>query len=205
MLMPDKQLLVDEVERVAPGQPAIYARVGNKEVSPPNPPGGGEMLPAEYWDLFGRDQSRYFADDALWKHYLTRDNPLEREPVPVADMRWEKYLSFIRHPEALSPHGEEEGAWCHGVGKLTLNTVVGVTAEHGDRLDSEFMYRTVWGAYEDADMMAYTERWGAISRSGLRQALADPRSAAASDLVGRFALIGVPDRYVRDRLGRYVK
>jgi hypothetical protein len=204
MYMPDKQLLVDEVERTAPMRPAIYARVGNKEVGPPNPPGGGEMLPAQYWDLFGRGQTRYFTDDALWKDYLVRRNPLERDPVPLADLRWEKYLSFVRHPEALSAQGEEEGVWCHGVGKLALNTVVSITADQGGLLASEFMYRTVWGAYEDADMMSYTERWGKIDKGELRRALADPRSAAASSLVGRFALIGVPDRYTADRLSRYV-
>ena len=202
--LPDQQLLVDEVERVAPMRPAIYARVGNKEVGPPNPPGGGEMRPAAYWDLFGRSQARYFADDALWKHYLMRSNPLAQEPVPLADLRWEKYLSFVRHPEALSAQGEEEGTWCHGVGKLALNTVVSITADQGNLLASEFMYRTVWGAYEDADMMTYTERWGRIDKDQLRRALADPRSAAASDLVGRFALIGVPDRYVTDRLAPYL-
>lgn len=204
MLMPDKPLLVTEVERVAPGRPAIYARVGNKDVSPPNPPGGGEMLPAEYLELFGKDQSRGFADDSLWKHYLARSNPVERDPVPMSDFRWEKYLSFVRHPQALSAQGEEEGSWCHGVGNLTLNTVVDITADKGDVLDSEFMYRTVWGAYEDADMMAYTPRWGSIVKAELRQAVSNPRSAAASKLVGQFALIGVPDRYVSDRLGSYL-
>ena len=204
MLMPDKALLVDEMERVAPLRPAIYARVGNKEVGPPNPPGGGELSPAGYWDLFGRNQSRYFADTALWKDYLMRRSPLEREPAPLEDMRWEKYLSFVRHPQALSVQGEDEGVWCHGVGKLTLNTVVDITADQDDVLTTGFMYRTVWGAYEDADMMSYTERWGKIDKKMLRLALEDPGSEAAKGLVARFALIGVPDRYVRDGLGRYL-
>ena len=204
MLMPDKQLLVNEVKRVAPMRAAIYARVGNKEVGPPNPPGGGEMRPAEYWDLFGRGESRYFADTALWKDYLMRRNPLQREPAPLEDLRWEKYLSFVTNPQALSPQGEEDGVWCHGVGKLTLNTVVSVVGDHSGSLATEFMYRTVWGAYEDADMMSYTERWGRIDKDEVRRALADPGGTAASRLVGRFALIGVPDRYVRDRLGPYL-
>lgn len=202
MLMPDQRLLVDEVERVAPGQPAIYARVGNKQVGPPNPPHGGELLPEQYWDLFGR-QSRYFADAALWKDYLVRRNPLSRDPAPMADMRWEKYLSFVTNPQALSSEGEAEGVWCHGVGRLALNTVVSVTADQPDALATEFMFRTVWGAYEDADMMSYTERWGKVDKGELRQALADPGGEAASRLLGRFVLIGVPDRYLRDRLRRY--
>jgi len=199
MLMPDKPLLVSEVERVAPGQPAIYARCGNLEVNPPNPPGGGEMRPAEYLELFG-EGTRHFADAALWKHYLMRRNPLDREPARLDDLRWEKYLTYVRHPEALAPAGEPEGSWCHGVGRLVLNTVVRITADKGDHLETEFMYRTVWGAYEDADMMCYTERWGRVDKAQLRKALADPQSAAASDLVRRFVLVGVPDRYVADNL-----
>jgi SAM-dependent methyltransferase/uncharacterized protein YbaR (Trm112 family) len=200
MLLPGKPQLVAEVERVAPERPAIYARVGNKGVNPPNPPSGGEMTPEEYWDLFGRAQTRYFADDGLWKDYLMRRNPLEREPARLEDLRWEKYLSYVRHPQALSPQGEAEGIWCHGVGKLTLNPVLRIAADVPDAIETEFMYRTVWGAYEDADMMSYTDRWAKIGKDRLGEALADPHGAAASELLARFALIGVPQAYVRDPL-----
>ena len=198
MLLPEKPLLVAEVERVAPGRPAIYARVGNKGVNPPNPPAGGELRPEEYWDLFGREQTRYFADDGLWKDYLMRRNPVAREPARLEDLRWEKYLSFVRHPQALSQQGEVDGVWCHGVGHLALNPVLRVSADRPDAIETEFMYRTVWGAYEDADMMSYTERWAKIGKDRLREALADPGGAAASELVGRFVLIGVPKAYLRD-------
>jgi hypothetical protein len=81
--------------------------------------------------------------------------------------------------------------------------VVRITADEGDHLQTEFMYRTVWGAYEDADMMSYTERWGRVDKGELRAALADPRSAAASNLVRRFILVGVPDAYVADSLAAW--
>jgi hypothetical protein len=61
----------------------------------------------------------------------------------------------------------------------------------------------MWGAYEDADMMSYTERWGRVDKAALRRALSDPGSAEASDLVRRFVLIGVPDAYVADRLAAW--
>jgi SAM-dependent methyltransferase/uncharacterized protein YbaR (Trm112 family) len=204
MYLPDKPLLLAEVERVAPGRPAIFTRVGNKAVGPPNPRHGGEMLPEQYWDLFGRDRSRYFADSVLWKDYLARRNPLAREPAPLEDLAWEKYLTFAINPQALSAEGEEDGVWCHGIGRLTLNTVIGVTADHSDALDTEFMYRSVWGAYEDADMMGYTERWGRLDKGQLREALAHPASEAARQLVGRFVLVGVPEHYTRARLAPYL-
>jgi len=204
MYLPDKASLLSEVERVAPGRPAIFARVGNKAVGPPNPRHGGEMLPEQYWDLFGRERTRFFADAALWKDYLARRNPLLREPAALEDMAWEKYLSFVINPQALSAQGEEEGVWPHGIGRLTLNTVIGVTGDHPEALDTEFMYRSVWGAYEDADMMGYTERWGRLDKAQVREALANPDGEAAQRLVERFVLVGMPDDYVRDRLGPYL-
>jgi hypothetical protein len=204
MYLPDKASLLSEVERVASGRPAIFARVGNKAVGPPNPRHGGEMLPEQYWDLFGRERTRFFADAALWKDYLARRNPLLREPAALEDMAWEKYLSFVINPQALSAQGEEEGVWPHGIGRLTLNTVIGVTGDHPEALDTEFMYRSVWGAYEDADMMGYTERWGRLDKAQVREALANPDGEAAQRLVERFVLVGMPDDYVRDRLGPYL-
>ncbi len=200
MFMPDKPRLTRDVERVAPLMPAIYARVGNLDVGPPNPPGGGELRPAEYRDLFGAAQCRYFADSSLWKAYLERRNPVADEPVDIARLRWEKYLSFVVHPEALSDEGEGEGAWCHGVGKLILNPTLAVGPEKDGVLETEFMFRTVWGAYEDSDMMCYTERWGRVERRQIEMALSNPSSPAASELLRRFVLVGVPDRFVRDRL-----
>jgi hypothetical protein len=160
------------------------------------------MLPEEYWDLFGREQTRFFADDGLWKDYLMRRNPLEREPARLDDLRWEKYLTYVRHPQALQPQGEEEGVWCHGVGRMALNPVLGITADLPDAIETEFMYRTVWGAYEDSDMMSYTPRRARIDKARLREALADPGGRAAGELVERFVLIGVPQGYVRDPLER---
>jgi SAM-dependent methyltransferase/uncharacterized protein YbaR (Trm112 family) len=201
MYIPEKALVVKEVDRVAPMRPALYARVGNREVSPLNPRHGGEMRPEEYWDLFGRDRCRYFVDDALWKDYLMRRSPMSQEPAPLEDLRWEKYLTYLIHPEALSPTGEKDGIWCHGVGSLALNPVIEITEEQPDALQTEFMFRSAWGAYEDSDMMAYTERWGRVDRAEYGTALADPGSASAANLLERFVLIGVPDRYLPAEAG----
>ncbi len=95
MYLPDKPQLLGEVDRIAPGRPAIFTRVGNKSVGPPNPRHGGELLPEQYWDLFGRDRTRHFADATLWKDYLARRNPLHRAPGSLEDLAWEKYLTFV--------------------------------------------------------------------------------------------------------------
>jgi SAM-dependent methyltransferase len=193
MLLPEKRMIVDEVERVAPGRPAVYARVGNRQVGPPNPPHGGEMTPDEYWDLFGRGNSRYFADVALWKDYLMRRNPLDSGPVPLQDLRWEKYLTYVVHPEKL---GEGESGWAHGVGHLRLNPALTIKQDLPDALVTEFMFKSAWMAYEDADMMAYTERGSTISKADLRRAFNEPDGKTAESLLGRFILVGLPDAYI---------
>ncbi|MGE0803808.1 MAG: methyltransferase domain-containing protein [Lautropia sp.] len=199
MFMPNKPMLTRDIERIAPAGPAIYARVGNLEVGPPNPPGGGELRPAEYRDLFGAGQTHHFADTALWKAYLERRNPIADEPVRIEQLRWEKYLSFVVHADALSNEGEADGSWCHGVGRLTLNPALSIVGDRGDTLETEFMFRSIWGGYEDSDMMSYTERWGRIDKQQLQAALRNPSGATASELLRRFVLVGVPDRFIRDR------
>lgn len=192
MLLPDKPLIVNEVERVAPNRAAIYARVGNSQVGPPNPPHGGEMTPEEYWDLFGREKSRYFADVGLWKDYLLRQSPLDSEPVPLRNLRWEKYLTYAVHPERLD---EGEPEWAHGVGQLRLNAALSIKEDLPDYLVTEFMFKSIWMAYEDADMMAYTERWSRIPKADLRSAVTEPSSETAARLLSRFVLVGLPDAY----------
>ena len=46
--------------------------------------------------------------------------------------------------------------------------------------------------------MLYTPRWGRFERQKLQQAVADPSGAAARDLVDRFVLVGLPQRYRRE-------
>ncbi|MGE0311252.1 MAG: methyltransferase domain-containing protein [Lautropia sp.] len=198
MLFPDKPLLLAQIERVAPGRPALFARCGNLEVGPPNPPGGGEMTPQGYLDFFGRDRTRLFCDSATWKDYLMRRNPLEQEPPRMADLRWEKYLSYLVNPQGLDGTPDANGKLPHGVGKLGFNQVLRVVGNSGATIDTEFMFRTIWGAYEDADMICYTQRWGKIDRAQLRRALADPEGEDARELIDRFVLVGMPERYLRD-------
>ena len=198
MLFPDKPLLMTQIERVAPGKPALFARCGNVDVSPPNPPSGGEMTPAGYLDFFGRERTRLFSDSATWKDYLMRRNPLDQDTPKVENLRWEKYLSYLVNPQGLTGAPDANGKLPHGVGKLGFNQVVRVTGNSGPTIETEFMFRTIWGAYEDADMICYTGRWGKIDRAQLRRALAEPDGEDANALIDRFVLIGMPQRYLRD-------
>lgn len=198
MLFPDQVLLRDEVDRVAPAGPQIYARCGNVDVGPPNPPTGGERTPDGYRELFGRERTRVFRDSQTWRDYLMRRHPYEATELTLAELRWEKYLTYVVHPEALSGEPDPGGMLPHGVGRLAFNSVIDVVGHDGDTLRTEFMFKSAWGGYEDADMMCYTPRWGRFERARLRQAIDDPTSAAARELVDRFVLVGLPQRYRRD-------
>jgi hypothetical protein len=81
-----------------------------------------------------------------------------------------------------------------------LNPAIDITEDQPDALHTEFMFRSAWGAYEDSDMMAYTERWGKVDKAELRAAQADPGSTAAANLLERFVLIGAPPGYVDGNL-----
>jgi SAM-dependent methyltransferase/uncharacterized protein YbaR (Trm112 family) len=197
MLFPDQALLRDEVHRVAPGRPQIYARCGNVDVGPPNPPSGGERTPEGYQEFFGRERTRLLRDSQTWRDYLLRRHPYEATELTGPELRWEKYLTFVVHPETLTGEPDASGMLPHGIGRLTFNPVMDVVGRDGDTIRAEFMFKSPWGGYEDADMMCYTPRWGRFERQKLQQAVSDPTGAAARDLVDRFVLVGLPDRYRR--------
>ena len=198
MLFPDQALLRDEVDRVAPGRPQIYARCGNVDVGPPNPPTGGERSPEGYWELFGRERTRIFRDSQTWRDYLMRRHPYEATELQLPELRWEKYLTYVVHPETLDGVPDASGMLPHGVGQLTFNPVIDVVGRKGDEIQTEFMFRSAWGGYEDADMMCYAPRWGKYDRGSLQRALAEPGSQAARDLVDRFVFVGLPRAYRRE-------
>ena len=198
MLFPDQELLRDEVHRVTPGGPQIYARCGNVDVGPPNPPTGGERTPEGYWELFGRDRTRVFRDSQSWRDYLMRRHPYDATQLTLPELRWEKYLTYVVHPETLVGEPDPGGMLPHGVGRLTFNPVIDVVGRQGDGIRTEFMFKSAWGGYEDADMMCYTPRWGRYDRRSLQRALAEPTSQAARDLVDRFVFVGMPQQYRRE-------
>ncbi len=202
MLIPDKPLLLAQIERVAPGMPWIFARCGNVDVGPPNPRHGGEMTPDDYWRFFGTERTRYVADSNTWKDYLMRRHPFDRSPVPMPDLRWEKYITYVVNPDGLTGEPDPGGRLPHGVGKLALNPVISIAHEDAKTIETEFMYKTTWGGYEDSDMISYTERWGEIDRQQLRRALAEPDGDDARRLIERFVLIGVPKQYLHDDSAR---
>lgn len=198
MLFPDQELLRDEVDRVAPDGPQIYARCGNVDVGPPNPPTGGERTPEGYWRLFGHERTRIFRDSQTWRDYLMRRHPYEATELSLAELRWEKYLTYVVNPDRLTGEPDPSGMLPHGVGRLTFNPVIDVVGREGDELKTEFMFRSAWGGYEDADMMCYTPRWGSFERRKLERALAEPGSPETRALVDRFVLVGLPQHYRRD-------
>ena len=59
-------------------------------------------------------------------------------------------------------------------------------------LDLQFGFSSIWGAYEDADMSAYVQKWVTLEKGLIEKGIADPESDTARDLIERFILIGTP-------------
>ncbi len=134
-----------------------------------------------------------FADVRLWKDYLTRRDPLAAPSPSLDDLIWEKYLSFVIHPEKLGPLPPQSQRRPHGLGRLMVNPMYRITGSDDSGMDLEFGFNPIWGAYEDADMAAYVQKWVRLEPGQLQKAIDEPDSEAARDLVERFILIGVPD------------
>ncbi len=190
--LPDKPMTMGEIERIAPGEPIIVARAGSLGVGPANPPWGGELTPGGYLELLGPERTRIFADDRLWKDYLLRRDPLVQTAPNLDDLAWEKYLSFAVNWQALDPMPSSEERRPHALGQLVVNPYYRVVESGASELDLQFGFSSIWGAYEDADMSAYVQKWVTLEKGLIEKGIADPESDTARDLIERFILIGTP-------------
>ena len=190
--------MLQELNRCAPGKPILLTRVGNSTASPQE----ADALDAEgYMQLLASGSPRLFSEYALVRHYLGRCNPLESELVKPADVKWDKWLTFILNSDDL------DGAsaaltedWPHEVGELTFNPIFQRRALPDGRQRLWFQFPTIWFAYQNGDMYGYHEDRLECSDDVLRRARSNKTDPEIRQLIERFVLIGLPQRYLKTQL-----
>ena len=199
MYLKDKRGVLAEFDRCAPGKPVILSRVGNKTASPRERLGDSHSAEG-YMELLASAQPRVLSDYALVRHYLARRNPFASPPTDPRDLRWDKWLHFVLNGEPLK-HLEVDPAleWPHQVGKLTFSPIFErkVIASGKYRLD--FNFPTVWFAYQNGEMYGYHGDQIECSQDVLERARAGRVDPEVQNLLERFVIIGLPERYLKAR------
>ena len=194
----DKPIVASELRRCAPGRPVILARVGNGSASPSY---REELTPEAYRDLFAHGSPRFFSEQDLVRHYLARSDPFAAPPTEPRFLGKDRWLYFVLEGHGLMSGTMPVDKWPHAVGKLELNPVYRVGQPAPGRLALRFEFPAVWIAYQNADMHAYHADRFEIDAAVLERARRGERDGEIERLVRSFVLIGMPERYLRPRIG----
>lgn len=187
-----------ELNRCAPGKPIILTRVSNKTASPKD---GDALSPEEYMDLLASGGPSAFSEYALVRHYLARRNPLASVPTDVGDLHWDKWLTFVLNGQSLQDtaiHLEDE--WPHEVGELAFNPIFEPEIRPNRKQRLSFQFPDIWFAYQNGDMYGYHGDRVECSPDVVLRARGNRADAEVRDLIERFILIGLPERYLKTQL-----
>ncbi|MHC1559005.1 class I SAM-dependent methyltransferase [Actinomycetospora sp. C-140] len=191
----DQQRALDELRRVARHDTVVVDRIGNRNCEPRD--GDAERDPAGYVALLRGAPWRLLDEDDLVDTDRAGFGPqlaTPRPPGAFARVRWLTLVSST-DPALLTDHGPTTGR-PHALGLLRPNPAHRVRHEDGDVVLS-YAFPSTWYAFENATLLSYTspgERfapdvYAALARGG--------RTPWTDELVERFVLLGLPDRYAR--------
>lgn len=196
MYLKDKPGVLAEFDRLAPDQPVILSRVGNQTASPREMLGDSHSAEG-YLQLFASGKPRVFSEYALVRHYLARRNPLSAEPTDPRDLRWDKWLHFVLKGESLRQAVLDPALeWPHRVGKLSFSPLFDRRTVRG-KYRFEFRFPTTWFAYQNGDMYGYHGDQIECSADVAQRARAGSVDPEVQNLLERFVLIGLPERYLK--------
>ncbi len=190
---------VREARRViAPDGLIGIVRFGNAAQEPRE---GHELTIDGYARLFDKISHLLLGEHELVESYRQRKGPdLRRRETPV-ELRGQKWLSaFLFSGESeFRVHGSFAD-WPHSAGCLVVNPIYRVeSGTPNEGLTLRFEFPSEWYAFENEDYAEYAPDRVEISPEVLVAVRAGERSAAVKELIDRFVIIGVPDRYMPDR------
>jgi SAM-dependent methyltransferase len=194
-LVLNKSGLVREAARlIAPDGLLGIVRFGNAAIEPRE---GHELTVDGYSRLFEGMPHRLAGEGELVAAYLRREK-LDLSPRPASgDLAEQKWLSAVLSPDSATL-GKYEAAqeWSHGEGRLVLNPVYRATGrDAAGGLKLSFQFPSKWYEFENSGYLEYAPAEVEVSAAGLDALRSGERNAEVRELIERFVVLGVPDRY----------
>lgn len=198
-LVLNKAGCVREARRVtAPDGLIGIVRFGNAALEPRE---GHELTVGGYAHLFGDISNVLLGEDELVASYLGREGPdLRRTEVP-RELVAQKWLSAVLTDTetVFRNHGPVDG-WSHAEGRLVLNPIYRLeSADAEGNTALRFEFPSEWYEFENAGYLEYAPESVTVSREVLADVRSGSRTDAVRDLIDRFVVVGVPDRYMQER------
>ena len=198
-LVLNKAGLVRETCRVVDPDGLIgLVRFGNAALEPRE---GHELSVAGYHRLLDAVPHVLLGEDELLAAYLDRRGPDLRRGGPPGALGDQKWLS------AVLSAGESEFAarnpmedWPHSEGHLALNPIYRIEGADGPgEIAMRFEFPSEWYEFENAGYREYAPETIQVPREVLASVRSGERTEAVRELIERFVVIGVPDRYMPER------
>lgn len=194
-LFTDQPGALAELRRCAERDTVIIDRVGNALLEPHD--SEAEREPRGYLDLLGDRPHRMIGESELLAGYLAGHGPDLRRDRSAEEFAREKWLSLVTSEDGTlfreyGPFGHVP----HAAGRLTVNPIYRVD-RIGDQVRLLFEFPSTWFAFENAGMLAYHAAGIRLSEAEFAAAVAGERTEQTDELVARYVLIGIPDRYAR--------
>lgn len=195
----NKKGLAAEMSRIVDAGPLALTRVGNGAVLPAE---GEELTAAGYLDLFGAGRTWLSAEGELVKHYLSRQTPDLSIRVDPETLRHDKWLSAVVLPDgAEPPRPKHLATWPHEIGRLQLNPMYRPAPQPDGSVLVRLEIPGTWFALENAGLTAYMPFEETVTADAVTALRAGRRTPEIDSLIGRFVLLGLPERYAPDPLG----
>jgi len=140
-------------------------------------------------------------EDELVASYLQRKGPDLRCGELPGELGDQKWLSAVMSgaESVFREHGPV-GDWPHAKGRLALNPIYRMidTDRPGD-IRIRFEFPSEWYEFENAGYREYAPETVDVPRDVLAALRAGERTEEVRELIDKFVVVGVPDRYMPER------
>jgi SAM-dependent methyltransferase len=190
---------LDEMRRCAPGRTIILTRVGNLLVKPNE---GNELSPEGYQSLVNTPDCRMIDEVDLVESYLAGTGPQLLNARSPESLRGKKWLSIIlsKDKSVVTNHGKFE-TLPHSVGYLGVNPIYKKSNfRFNGSLELSFEFPSSWFGFENALMQGYHPQKVTIDKDVYQQIIRNTRTDSVTDLISKFVVLGMPQRYARSQL-----
>jgi hypothetical protein len=137
----------------------------------------------------------------LLDRYLEGLGPALAAPVSPADVADEKWISFIvtARPDVFRDRGPL-GDWPHGLGRLAINPLYVERARRASgEVELELVFPTEWYEFENSECRRYMPARVTATPADLDDVAHGRRTPKVEEWIRTTVVVGVPDRYLRQR------
>ncbi|CAM3372502.1 class I SAM-dependent methyltransferase [Kibdelosporangium persicum] len=194
-LLDDKQTCFDEMRRCARDRTVVVDRVGNQMVEPHD--GERELDPTGYVGLARDTPWRMVSQTELVEGYLRCHGPQLARQRDVDEFSEQKWLSLVitDNTALFRDYGRFE-RMPHSEGPLGINPIYR-TMSSPDGLRLVFEFPSTWYAFENAESLSYHATAIRLTADEFETVHSGKRTARTDELVEKYVLVGMPQRYTR--------